>query len=542
MGSQPSTLHGACKGGHAPPQTLPFRSEYPYMIKTTRNLWRLAIIVRTLARHDALFADHLSAQLPGLAFLLRRISRRNVPGRVGQRLAAALSDLGPTFVKLGQLLSTRSDLVGQEVASDLASLQDRLPPFPGAEVRTIIETELERSIDVLYRQFDDKPVAAASIAQVHFAVTADGQEVAVKVLRPGVERSFFDDISLFYWLAELGLRVQPALKRLKPLEVVRMFETTTLVEMDLRMEASAASELAENFAGDPYFMVPSIDWDRTAKRVMTVERIRGIKVDELDRLKAAGHDLDSILAMASQAFFKQVFRDGFFHADLHAGNLFVTDSGVIAAVDFGIMGRLDRPTRYYLADMLIGFLTGNYRRVAEVHFRAGYVPAHHSVEMFTQAARAIGEPLLNKPLNEISVGRLLAQLFAVTEQFDMETQPQLLLLQKSMLMAEGVGRLLNPNINMWQMAKPLIEDWMREHRGPEARAAEEIIGVVGALRQLPTLVKNLEATAAKMADGKLGLETSAVHLVTPPGLRNHIREALLWLAIIALTIAVILGW
>ncbi len=220
--------------------------------------------------------------------------------------------------------------------------------------------------------------------------------------------------------------------------------------------------------------MPRVDWDRTSQRVLTLERIRGIKVDEVDRIRAAGFDPDDVLEQASSSFFNQVFRDGFFHADLHPGNLFVNENGHIAPVDFGIMGRLDRATRYYLADMLLGFLNGDYRRVAEVHFLAGYVPAHQNIENFTQACRAIGEPLMNKPLHEISIGRLLAQLLAVTEQFEMETQPQLLLLQKSMLTAEGVGRALNPDINMWELARPLIEDWMREHRGPEARVVDEL--------------------------------------------------------------------
>ena len=261
------------------------------------------------------------------------------------------------------------------------------------------------------------------------------------------------------------------------------------------MEAAAASELADNFRGDPHFRVPRVDWDRTAQRVLTLERIHGTKVCDTDALRAAGHDLSSITAIASASFFNQVFRDGYFHADLHPGNMFVNHDGGVTVVDFGIMGRLDRATRYYLADMLLGFLTGDYRRVALVHFQAGYVPAHQSIEIFTQACRSIGEPLANKPLNEISVGRLLAQLFAITEQFEMETQPQLLLLQKSMLTAEGVGRALNPEINMWELARPLIEDWMREHRGPEARVIDEFEGLLNALRSLPVAIRGTQRTA-----------------------------------------------
>jgi len=405
------------------------------VIRTFRNLWRLFVILRTLARHDALFLQELGDILPGLALLGRLLRRRSSEGRPGQRLAAALTELGPTFIKLGQALSTRSDLVGEQIAGDLAKLQDRLPPFPSEAAVAIIEEQLEKPLDQLFSSFDHKAIAAASIAQVHFAVTIGGAQVAVKVLRPGIERAFRRDIDLLYWLTELALRAQPRLQRLRPMEVVEIFERTSHMEMDLRMEAAAASELAGNFRDDPWFRVPKVDWDRTAQRVLTLERIHGIKVDETAKLIEAGHDLNHITAIASASFFNQVFRDGYFHADLHPGNLFVNHEGGVTVVDFGIMGRLDRATRYYLADMLLGFLTGDYRRVALVHFQAGYVPANKSIEIFTQACRAIGEPLLNKPLNEISVGRLLAQLFAVTEQFEMETQPQLLLLQKSMLTA-----------------------------------------------------------------------------------------------------------
>ncbi len=479
------------------------------VFRTARNLVRLFGIGRTLARYNAV-PETLPETAPGAAMLWRLVAGRRVPGRVGQRLARALAELGPTYIKLGQLLSTRSDLVGERMAADLAELQDKLPPFPGAKARAIIEEELGRPIAELFARFDAEPVAAASIAQVHFAVTADGREVAVKVLRPGIEHAFERDIDLFYWLAEWAEYVLPKLKRLRLREVVDTFARTSRLEMELRMEAAAASELGANFRGDPTFNVPAIDWDRTARRVLTLERIRGLKVDEVERIEAAGFNRDEILAKASASFFNQVFRDGFFHADLHPGNLFVNQDGNITAVDFGIMGRLDRATRTYLADMLIGFLSGDYRRVALVHFEAGYVPRHQSIEVFTQACRAIGEPLQNKPLNEISVGRLLAQLFAVTEQFEMETQPQLLLLQKSMLTAEGVGRILNPNINMWELARPLIEEWMRENRGPEAQILDDLEGAVYTVRRLPHLVREVERTVTQIAEGGLRLHPQTV--------------------------------
>lgn len=507
------------------------------MVRTVRNLLRLVGIATTIARHNALPAS-LPVVAPGFALFWRWVSNRQISGRDGERLARALVELGPTFIKLGQLLSTRSDLVGERMAADLAELQDKLPPFPGQEARRIVEEALDRPIAAMFRRFDDVPVAAASIAQVHFAVTTEGEEVAVKVLRPGIEHKFARDIQLFRWLAFWGERLVPGLRRLRPREVVEIFARTSQLEMDLRMEAAAASELADNFRGDPTFNVPRVDWDRTAERVLTLERIRGYKVDEVERIRAAGFDTDVVLANASAAFFNQVFRDGYFHADLHPGNLFVNEEGNITAVDFGIMGRLDRSTRYYLADMLIGFLTGDYRRVALVHFQAGYVPAHQSLELFTQACRAIGEPLQNKPLSEISVGRLLAQLFAVTEQFEMETQPQLLLLQKSMLTAEGVGRALNPTINMWELARPLIEEWMRENRGPEAQMLDGLEAGVLTLRRLPALVRDAEKLAREMAEGGVRLHPDTVRALFVSWGRSRAEAYALWA--IAVLLAVLL--
>ena len=506
------------------------------MFRTIRNLVRLFGIARTVARYNAL-PETLPQVAPAGALFWRWVSNQKEPGRDGQRLARALAELGPTYIKLGQLLSTRSDLVGERMATDLAELQDKLPPFPGSQARAIIEEELGQPIATVFLTFEEEPVAAASIAQVHFAVTADGREVAVKVLRPGIEFAFERDIDLFFWLAEWAEYLLPKLKRLRLREVVETFARTSRLEMELRMEAAAASELAANFKGDPTFNVPAIDWDRTARRVLTLERIRGMKVDESERIDAAGFDRDEILAKASAAFFNQVFRDGFFHADLHPGNLFVNQDGNITAVDFGIMGRLDRATRTYLADMLIGFLTGDYRRVALVHFEAGYVPRHQSIEIFTQACRAIGEPLQNKPLNEISVGRLLAQLFAVTEQFEMETQPQLLLLQKSMLTAEGVGRILNPNINMWELARPLIEEWMRENRGPEAQILDDLEATVYTVRRLPHLVREAERAATQIAESGLRLHPQTIRNTLDRWVdRRRSERVAIWLIVALLAV------
>jgi ubiquinone biosynthesis protein len=516
------------------------------MVRALRNLSRLAGIALTLARFDALFpldrlgfagpvaaAMRLLARLPGLRFDTRSL-------RPGERLALALTEIGPSFIKFGQSLATRADLIGEEIAADLSRLQDRLDPFPTDQARDIIAAGLDRPVDDIFESLEDTPVAAASIAQVHLAVTTEGEPVAVKVLRPGIEAAFDRDIDLLSWLAEQVERNRPDLRRLKPREVVATFAQVVAVEMDLRLEAAAASELGENFAGDTSFKVPAVDWQRTARRVLTLERIDGIPIDERDKLVEAGIDPDEVLKTASRAFFLQVFRDGFFHADLHPGNLFVGPEGILRVVDFGIMGRLDLASRCYLGEMLLGFLEGDYGRVADVHFRAGYVPADQSRDMFMQACRSIGEPILGLPMSEISIARLLAQLFAVTETFQMEAQPQLLLLQKTMMVAEGVGRQLNPDVNIWDLSRPLIEDWMRENLGPEARIRDAAREVMQGVERLPGFVANIERLAAIVAEKghRLHPDTLA-RLIDGGGDRATIRgSAALW-SIAALLAAIL---
>ena len=505
------------------------------LFRSGRHLVRLLHIALTLARHDALFLLQ-GAEAGPLLLAVRLVRRRNAgESRPGVRLAAALTEMGPTFIKLGQLLATRADLLGDEVAEDLALLQDRLPPFPGGRARTLIEAEFERPLADLFARFDDAPVAAASIAQVHFAITGDGREVAVKLLRPGIATAMARDLDLFRWLAGLADRVMPALRRLKPVEVVETLAQSVQLEMDLRFEAAAASELAENFAGDPDFRVPQVDWVRTGRSVLTTERIGGLRVDDREALIAAGHSIAGLQKKAADAFFKQVFRDGFFHADPHPGNIFVAPDGALAVVDFGIMGRLDRQTRYYLADMLIGFLTGDYRRVAEVHFDAGYVPRTNSIDAFTQACRSIGEPILGRPLHEISIARLLAQLFQVTAQFEMEIQPQLLLLQKTMVLVEGVGRRLDPSINIWSLARPLIEQWMRDNRGPEAQLRQRIDALLEAIDEAPRLLRGLDKLIGDWSQEGVVLHAESLAEQAAHRARHLVwLVAPLWLAALAL--------
>ena len=458
------------------------------MFRSARNIFRLLQIAGTLARHDALFPLEQLGIAPGLVWIARRFAGRAARGRPGERLALACQTLGPSFIKLGQALSVRSDLVGEDIAADLIQLQDRLPAFPGSVAREIVERELRRPIDVLFRHFDDVPVAAASIAQVHFAETTDGDLVAVKVLRPTVEREIARDLDLMFWLAELVERTQPRLRRLKPLEVARTFEETVKIEMDLRMEAAAADELGLNFHDDNEYRTPRIDWDRTARRVLTQERVEGVRIDDREALLSAGHDPSVVLQKCAETFFFQVFRDGFFHADMHGGNAFVTRDGTVVPIDFGIMGRLARKDRVYLAELLVAFLRGDYFKVAEVQWRAGYVPPDANVEIFAQACRSIGAPIFGKPTHEISLARVLGQLFQVARTFRMEVQPQLLLLQKTMLMAEGMGMSLNRQVNIWELARPLIEGWMRDTFGPEARAAEAMSDALQAARTAPRLI------------------------------------------------------
>lgn len=513
------------------------------MIRAARHVVRLFGIAHRLAQYDALFLLERFGIAPTVTAVARLFARRpkGVSAlRPGQRLALAIQGLGPSFIKFGQLLSTRSDLLGEEIATDLAELQDSLPPFPGKDAKAIIAREFGRPLEAIFARFDEEPVAAASIAQVHMAVTNDGREVAVKVLRPGIEEAFTRDLALFFWLATIAEGTGPRMRRLKPVEVVQTMADTVAMEMDLRFEAAAASELAENFKNDPTFRVPKVDWVRTSKRVLTLERVVGIPIDERERLIAAGHDPRAILAKAGAALFHQAFRDGFFHADLHPGNLFVDPDGNVVAVDFGIMGRLDKGTRNYLADMLMGFLSGDYRAAAEAHFKAGYVPAHKSVTAFTQACRSIAEPILGLPLHEISVARLLGQLFHVAETFEMETQPQLLLLQKSMLVAEGVGRKLEPSVNMWELVRPLIENWMRANRGPQARLREVATDTLGTLERLPAVLAGLENTLGMLSSGGLQLHPNTVRALTEASGRDN--KAYLWALWIAVALIALIAF
>lgn len=449
------------------------------MIASVRHSVKLVVIALVLLRHNALFL--------------------NLGKRPGLRLARALENLGPAFIKLGQVASTRSDLIGEEMAEDLSCLRDALPPFPSAVARATVEAELQTPIDSLFHEFSDIPVAAASIAQVHWAVTKDGRTVAVKILRPQIEKAFARDLDLLFWLASIA---ESRWKRLKPLQVVETLKESVFFELDLRLEAAAAEELAANVKQHSSgFRVPVIDWNRTSKRVLTMEWVDGIPLKDVDAIRAAGFSPPDILAKAASSLFFQVFKDGFFHADLHPGNLFVDKNGNLVAVDFGIMGRLDWKSRLYMAEILRGFLSGDYQRVAEVHIAAGYVPAGKSVDAFAQACMAVAKPITGKPLNEISVAKLLGQMFRIAAEFEMETQPQLLLLQKTMMVTEGVGRMLNPNLNMWELSRPMFESWATDHFGPAGKLKEAARSGFDAVHKFPVMLGYVENAIKQFGDG-----------------------------------------
>ena len=456
------------------------------------HIWRLLKWGRILARHGALRGIERDPLTPAPVRRLVRIARLGARVPRQPRYADAFQAIGPAAIKLGQTLATRPDLVGEEAANDLLRLQDALPPVPFETIRAQIEQSFGRPLEALYARFDETPVGAASIAQVHRALTTDGRDVAVKVIRPGVIDQFNRDIQTYEWAAAHVEQLGGETARLRPRLVIANMKRWTARELDLRREAASASELAEAMEAMPGYRIPAIDWDRTTGKVMTMEWIDGIKIADRAALIAAGHDLKDLAARLVNAFLRQAIAEGFFHADMHQGNLFVTASGEIVAIDFGIMGRIDRRARMWLAEILYGLITGNYKRVAEIHFEAQYVPPHHNVAEFATALRAVGEPMRGKAASELSVGGMLDGLFAITRDFDMQTQPHLLLLQKTMVMVEGVAHRLDPDINMWETSGPYVKGWLRDELGPEAKAADTLIENWRTLQRLPGLIKRIE--------------------------------------------------
>jgi len=458
------------------------------------HLSRLARWGITLARRRALVGIENDPNAPTPVKRLAKAARwvTLTSKRKEPDYAGAFRAIGPAAIKLGQSLATRPDLVGEEAATNLLSLQDNLPPVPFAEIEASIEATFAQPLDTLFSEIDPNPVGAASIAQVHKGVTSDGREVAIKVLRPGIREKFARDISTYEWAAAHVEAMGGEATRLRPRATIANFKRWTNAELDLRREAASASELAEEMSGVGGYRIPAIDWDRTNGRVLTIEWINGVKISKRDELIARGHDLNAIANKLVISFLSQAISAGFFHADMHQGNLFIEDDGTIAAIDFGIMGRIDRQARQWLAEILYGLTTGNYQRVAEIHFEAQYVPSYHSVGEFATALRAVGEPMRGKPVKELSVGQMLDGLFAITRDFDMQTQPHLLLLQKTMVMVEGIATQLNPEINMWDTAAPYVRSWIRDELGPESAVADRIKEDAETLFRLPGLIRRLE--------------------------------------------------
>ncbi|RNC96578.1 2-polyprenylphenol 6-hydroxylase [Oceaniradius stylonematis] len=479
-----------------------------------------------------------------------RLARKRSEGLdSAQRMTKAIARLGPSYAKLGQFLATRPDIIGLQMAVDLATLQDNMESFPSAQAHARIEESLGLPVDDLYARLDE-PIAAASIAQVHPGITraADGSErrVAVKVIRPGVRSRFDRDLEAFFLFARMQERYIPSTRRLRPVAIAETLAQSTRIEMDLRLEGAALSELAENTKDDPGFRVPKVDWQRTGRDVLTMEWIDGIKMSDVDALKAAGHDLPRLAVNVIQSFLRHAVRDGFFHADMHPGNLFVDTNGDIVAVDLGIAGRIGIKERRFLAEILYGFIRRDYRRVAEVHFEAGYVPPHHDIEAFAQALRAVGEPIRDQSADTISMGNLLTLLFDVTDIFDMQTRPELLLLQKTMVVVEGNARVLDPHFDMWAAAEPIVSDWVRRNLGPAALVNDARDGVHSAIRiarQLPELADRTERLSrdiGAMAEHGLKLAPETVARIGKAEARESRwgRVALWVIALAAIWIAI----
>jgi ubiquinone biosynthesis protein len=507
------------------------RTPFPPMPGALMHTLRLARAGLVLAQHGVRFVPKgIPVPLP-----LRLVRIATAPLRFiaapfnwgkpkATRVGAALTQLGPSYVKLGQFLATRADVIGPELSADLRHLQDKAAPFSMSEAR--------------------KAVAAASIAQVHKATVMDGgvkKAVAVKILRPDIEKRFTRDLDSYFFAAKLIERFYQPARRLRPVAVVENLKHTTDLEMDLRLEAAAISEMADNIKPGEGLRVPTVDWRRTSKRVLTLEWIDGTPISHREALQAKGFDVNEIGSTVLRSFLRHAMRDGFFHADMHQGNLFVDDSGTVVAVDFGIMGRLGLNERRFLAEILHGLITRDYYRAAAIHFEAGYVPPHHTVEEFAQAMRAIGEPIHGRTAEEISMADLLGQLFAYTQVFDMETRPELILLQKSMVIVEGVARDLNPNLNVWTAAEPIAKEWVEANLGllgrlKEAGSGAQTIGEL--LLKTPGFLQKAQAAAfgfADMADKGIRLDDATVTRLASANAQKD-RPKLLLLAIIAVSL------
>ncbi|MHA7871969.1 MAG: 2-polyprenylphenol 6-hydroxylase [Hyphococcus sp.] len=507
------------------------------MIAFLADYARLARAAFTLSRHDALVPKEYAHLAPGPVRLfgaLTRIGARDGDKRPGQRLATAFEKLGPAYVKLGQFMATRPDIIGFELAGDLGRLQDKMPPFPEAEARQEITAAFGKPAEELFAAFSP-PIAAASIAQAHKATLTSGKTVAVKVLRPQIERKAANEFRAFMRAANAVEAVSQTARRLEPVKFVETLKESAAIELDLRMEAGAASELAENLRDEKRVRVPEVIWPLSARRVLTVEWIDGTPISDVDALDKRGVDRSALAKLVIAVFLKQALHTGFFHADMHQGNLIIDTEGRLALVDFGIMGRLDLEARQTFAEIIYGFITRNYRRTAEAHFRAGYVPEGHSVDAFSQALRAVGEPLYGKNAANVDMSRVLQQLFDVTALFDMHLRPELVLLQRTMVTVEGVARMLDPEVDIWEAATPTVQAYVNQAIGPKAQAEKLRAAAVKAIEIAPRLPHYVEEIAS--AAQKFNSDDAARRAPKPAsGLANR---ALWVIAFSALAIAAV---
>ena len=463
------------------------------------HILRAFRIIIIFSRKGLLSKISKSNQVPQRALFFINILNffvgKEVPdSEIGSAIVETLKILGPAFVKLGQALATRPDIIGVQLANELAQLHDNMEPFSYEKIVKSIKTETGKDIGQLFKSFNKTPIAAASISQVHKAKTFENDTVAVKILRPGVEKAIFSDLRFFKWCAKFLSSLDKEISFLRLSEAVDIFEALTKNEMDLRLEAAAADELSNNFDKDERFIVPDVFWSLTSKRMLVTTWIDGIKINDLDALKTGGHKIDVITKNSAEAFFLQVFRDGFFHADMHPGNVFINSKGVIIPVDFGIMGRLHVSDRIFLAQLLKAILDRNFLKVAQLHFDKGILPSNTSIESFSQEIRAISIPLLDKKIGQISLGNLLGELFSLASKWKLNIQPQFLLLQKTIVMAEGIGRQLNPETDMWVMSKPLVNEWLSSNDLKKKFSLEVFSNIKMISKKLPEIIQKFDAT------------------------------------------------
>ena len=454
-------------------------------------------VIRTGILSILIENNYFNKQIELILKSLNVIFGNNNQEEIGKKLSKVLINLGPGYIKFGQALSTRPDILGKKTCDELKILQGQLKPFSNLVAKKIIEEENENLLEESLASFDENPIASASVAQVHTGILKNGIKVAIKILKPNIHEQLFKDFTFFYWITKFLEFFVPNIKRLKLSKNVEVLSEVSLNELDLTLEASAADELAENFKDHQNYKVPKIYWEFTTKNMLVLEFIEGIRIDDLEALKASDHNIKNITEIGTEVFFLQVFRDGFFHGDMHPGNILIDKDGALIPIDFGIMGRLSNKDRQFLALLLTYLLNKNYRKVVEIHDEANMLGKDVSHDHLSQAIRAISTPLLNKPIGEVSLAKLLGQILILSKKFNIEVQPQFTLLQKTMLMAEGTTRQINPNINMWELSRPLIDKWITDTHDPFKVLEEWFHKNKIALLKIPEIISKIDEILSK---------------------------------------------